>query len=319
MEFQMRRTLFYAIAAIASLFAVTSGSVAEQPKGTEFPGAGKVRKVQEGFKFTEGPAYDQEKYLYFTDIPNNRIMRTDLKGGLEIFLEPSGRCNGLMVDGRGQLIACRMDGELISIDTKTKDVTVLASKYQDKPFNACNDLVIDSQGGIYFTDPRYGAPEPWPQGKEAFYYRSPEGEVTRLGDDIIAPNGIMLSVDEKTLYVLPSMQKQVMAYEVLSPGKLGQGKVLYEIKQPQGKESSGGDGLALDVNGNLYLTTDLGVQVVSPKGKLLGIIEFPEIPANCKFGGPDNKTLFATCRTSVYAVSLPNAGHVFPGTVPSTK
>ena len=306
----MKRVLFLTLTLLAVL------NAGQLTFGEGFPGAGSVRKVQEGFQFTEGPAYDGREFLYFTDIPNNRIMRTDLKGGLEIFIEPSGRCNGLMIDGEGKLIACRMDGELISINTASKEVTVLASKFNDASFNACNDLVIDSQGGIYFTDPRYGSAEPWPQGKEAFYYRAPSGEVSRLGDDIIAPNGIILSVDEKTLYLLPSMQKHVMAYDITSPGVIGPGRVLYEIQQPQGKESSGGDGLAIDVKGNLYLTTDLGIQVISSKGKLLGIIEFPEIPANCKFGGPENKTLYATCRTGLYAVAMPTAGHQFSGIVP---
>ncbi len=278
----------------------------------DFLGAGKVSKVHGGFQFTEGPAFDG-KHLYFTDIPNDRIMRTDLKGNLETFMETCGHCNGLMFDGNSKLIACRMDGELIAIDTASKLVKSLVSKYQGKRFNACNDLVIDKSGGIYFTDPRYRAPDPWPQGKEAFYYRSNKGEVTRLGDDLTAPNGIILSPDEMTLYVVPSMQKQVHAYTIKSPGVIANKRVLYEIKQPTDKENSGGDGLSIDVQGNLYLTTDLGVQVVSSQGKLLGIISFPEQPANCSFGGREMKTLFATCRTGLYSVEMPIAGHQFSG------
>ncbi len=278
----------------------------------DFPGAGKVSKVHGGFQFTEGPAFDG-KHLYFTDIPNDRILRTDLKGNLETFMETCGHCNGLMFDGNSKLIACRMDGELVAIDTASKLVKSLSSKYQGNRFNACNDLVIDKSGGIYFTDPRYRAPDPWPQGKEAFYYRSNKGEVTRLGDDLTAPNGIILSPDEMTLYVVPSMQKQVHAYTIKSPGVIANKRVLYEIKQPADKENSGGDGLSIDVQGNLYLTTDLGVQVVSSQGKLLGIISFPEQPANCSFGGRDMKTLFATCRTGLYSVEMPIAGHQFSG------
>lgn len=302
---------------VLSLFLVAVGLCVTSighANAQEFPGVGKVVELFGGFKFTEGPAYDG-KHLYFTDIPNNRIMRTDLKGSLETFMEPSGHCNGLMFDGNGLLIACRMDGELIAIDTETKKVTTLSSTYQGKRFNACNDLVIDETGGVYFTDPRYLAPEPWPQVKEAFYYRSSKGEVTRLGDDIVAPNGIILSPDEKTLYVVPSMQKQVFAYTVTAPGKLEDKRVLYEIKQPKDKENSGGDGLSVDDQGNLFITTDLGVQVVSEEGKLLGIIEFPEQPANCAFGGSDMKTLYATCRTGLYAVEMPFTGHKFPGEI----
>lgn len=287
-----------------------------QVTGQQLAGAGSVVKMHDGFAFTEGPAYDGENHLYFTDIPNNRILRTSLDGKLEVFMEDSKSCNGLMFDGRGQLIGCQMQGNVVAIDVKSKKVRILTDQYKNTRYNACNDLVIDKSGGIYFTDPRYLAPEPWPQGKEAFYYRHPEGNVVRLGEGLMAPNGIILSPDESTLYVVPSMQKQVMAYPVQKPGVIGEGKVLCELKQPEGKDNTGGDGLSIDVHGNLYITTDLGVQCFDPKGTLLGIIEFPEQPANCAFGGPDGKTLFATCRTGLYRVTMPYAGHRFEGVVP---
>ena len=305
---------FYSLLSVPLSLIVLCAAMVGAAAAQEFPGAGKVSKVHGGFQFTEGPTYDG-KHLYFSDIPNDRIMRTDLKGNLETFMESCGHCNGMMFDGNSKLIACRMDGELISIDTVSKLVKSLLSKYQGNRFNACNDLVIDKTGGIYFTDPRYRAPDPWPQAKEAFYYRSNKGEVTRLGDDLAAPNGIILSPDEMTLYVVPSMQKQVYAYSVKSPGMIANKRVLYEIKQPAEKENSGGDGLSIDVQGNLYLTTDLGVQVVSAQGKLLGILSFPEQPANCSFGGREMKTLYATCRTGLYSVEMPIAGHLFSGIV----
>jgi gluconolactonase len=303
---------------VGILFSITSGKSNAQ----DFPGAGKVTKIHGGFKFTEGPAYDG-RHLYFTDIPNNRIMRTDLKGNLETFFEPSGSCNGLMFDGNNLLVACRMgrrespaaEAELIAINVDSKQVRSLAASFNGKKMNACNDLVIDRKGGVYFTDPRFGAPDPWPQGKEAFYYRSAKGEITRLGDDLSAPNGIILSPDESTLYLVASMQKQVHAYSVVSPGVISNRRVLFEIKQPSQKENSGGDGLSVDVRGNLYITTDLGVQVVAPDGKLLGIVTFPEQPANCAFGGREGKTLFATCRTGLYAVDMPYPGHKFTGKI----
>jgi len=294
----------------------------EQGKISDIRGSEKPKKIHDGFSFTEGPAFNGT-HLYFTDIPNNRIMRTDLQGTLEVFMEPSGNCNGLMFDGKNRLIACRMGrldqqdavGELIAIDIETKKVEVLSSQFDGKRYNACNDLVIDRHGGIYFTDPRYGAPEPWPQGVEAVYYRDLKGKVTRLEQEIQAPNGIILSPDETKLYIVPSMQKQVFAYSVTSPGVLEDKRVLFEIQQPKRKENSGGDGLAIDVRGNLYITTDLGVQIVSPAGKLMGVIDFPEQPANCAFGGPERKTLFATSRTGLYAVEMPIAGHRFSGIV----
>lgn len=273
---------------------------------------GDVKKVHTGFSFTEGPAADADGNLYFTDIPNNRIHKMDASGQLSVFVEPSGHCNGLMVVGK-RLLACEMDGRLKEYSLDDKKEVILADKHEDKRFNAPNDLVIDQSGGIYFTDPRFRAPDPWPQGKEAVYYRAADGKMTRLIDDRKAPNGIILSPDEKTLYVIPSMEKQMWSYPVEAPGKIGAGKVLCELRQPKGSDNGGGDGLTIDTAGNLYITSGLGVQVVSPDGKILGVVEFPEQPANVTFGGPNRKTLYVTARTSLYSVETETTGHVFPG------
>lgn len=274
---------------------------------------GEVQKLHTELAFTEGPAWDSKGNLYFTDIPNNRIHKHAADGTLSVFSEPSGHCNGLMVVGN-RLLACAMDGQLKEYDLTTGKQTILASEYNGKRFNAPNDLVIDKTGGIYFTDPRYRAPEPWPQGTEAVYYRSADGKVTRLVEDRTAPNGIILSPDEKTLYVVPSMEKQMWAYPVEGPGKIGAGKVLCEVDQlPDATRIGGGDGLTIDTNGNLYITTATGLQVFAPSGKQLGTIKIPEHPANVAFGGPENKTLFVTARTSVYSVRTNATGHVFAG------
>ncbi|MCC7338301.1 MAG: SMP-30/gluconolactonase/LRE family protein [Pirellulaceae bacterium] len=269
---------------------------------------GAVTKIQGGFQFVEGPAQTPDGSIYFTDIPANIIHRLTLDGKIEVFIEPSAHANGLMYGGQDRLLACQMDGQLVSIDLTSKQITTLADKYQGNRFNACNDLVIDKLGGIYFTDPRYNAPDPWPQEKEAFYYRSADGDVARLGDNLTAPNGIGLSPDEKTLYVIPSMGSEMMAYEVKQPGVLGTGRVLCRLQQVGDATNGGGDGMALDVQGNLYITSSAGIQVFSPAGKLLGIIAVPETPANCAFGGEDRKTLFITARTSLYRCTVPVAG-----------
>lgn len=295
------------------VLAVAGFAVAAEP----IPGVGPVgetTKLHDGLGFTEGPAWDGKGLLYFTDIPADKIHKTDGKT-LETFAEPSGHCNGLMFDAAGTLYACSMDGALVSFDPQSGEKTVLADKHGDKRFNAPNDLVIDQTGGIYFTDPRFRAPSPLPQGEEAVYYRAADGKVTRLktGLDKKAPNGVILSPDEKTLYVVPSLQDEMMAYPVSEPGVIGEGKVFCKLKQPEGMNDTGGDGLTVDTNGNVYITSQLGVQVFSPDGKLLGVIALPEQPANVTFGGPEGKTLYATARKGVYAVPMEAKGHVFPG------
>ena len=273
---------------------------------------GEVRKLHGKLRFTEGPTSDGHGNLYFSDIPANRIYKVDAAGSLSVFLEPSNHTNGLMYN-RGQLLACEMDGRLVAIDVASKEARARASQYRGQRFNAPNDLVVDRAGGIYFTDPHFRAPTPLPQKVVAVYYATADGQVTRLIDNLKAPNGVILSPDEKTLYVIPTLQKQMMAYPVLSPGKLGTGKVFCELQQPEGKDDTGGDGLTIDTHGNLYITSGLGIQVYDPDGKLLGILSFPEQPANCTFGGPGNHTLFVTARTSLYAVEMETEGHVFPG------
>jgi gluconolactonase len=276
-------------------------------------GAGPTAKVHGGFEFTEGPASDGHGNLYFSDIPTNRIYRLDQDGRLSILLEPSGHANGLMLNAAGTLFACQMDGQVVAIDLETKKVTVVAGQYQDKRFNAPNDLVLDRTGGIYFSDPQFRAPQPLPQGIEAVYYVAPDNSVARLLDNLPAPNGVILSPDEKTLYVAPSAQKEVWAYPIESPGKLGQGRVFCTVKQADEKTVSGGDGLTIDAAGNLYVATALGLQVFAPDGNLLGVLACPEQPANVTFGGPELTTLYVTARTSLYSLPMQAKGCLFPG------
>jgi gluconolactonase len=295
--------------ALAALLA-QSAAAAEKIPG--IGPTGEVKKVHGNFQFTEGPAADKEGNLYFSDVAGNKLHKVDAKGDLSVLLDPSNHTNGLMCNAAGNIVACEMDGRLIEINAKTKEVKSLADGYEGKRFNAPNDLVIDRDGGIYFTDPHFRAPMPLPQGVRAFYYRAPDGKVTRLGVVETAPNGVILSPDEKTLYIIPSMQAEMLAFPVEAPGKLGAQRTFCTLKQAAGKTTGGGDGLTIDTQGNLYITSALGVQVFSPSGSHLGIIEFPEQPANCTFAGPGNKTLYATARTSLYAVPMEATGHVFP-------
>ena len=302
---------FWLILALGVAF--PKGSTAEESKAISGIGpVGKIVKLHTGFKFTEGPAADRSGNVYFSDIPNERIHKVDKQGKLSVFRAKSNRANGLMVNAKGEIVACEMAGRVVAISPDRKKVRVLADKYQGKRFNAPNDLIIDTQGGVYFTDPGFGAPQPLPQGRTAVYYLAPDGKVTRLIDNLGQPNGITLSPDEKTLYVIPTGPAEMMAYPVRSPGKLGKGREFCTLRGEDGKKGTGGDGCAMDSKGNLYVTSSIGVQVFNPAGKYLGYIAFPEQPANVKFGGPDRKTLYVTARTSLYTVRMKATGHRFP-------
>jgi gluconolactonase len=304
---------------VASVVVLAVGLVSVQAADEDvktIPGigpTGKISKLHTGFKFTEGPAADRDGNLYFSDIPNQRIHKLNSKGELSVFREKSDKANGLFVNAKGEIVACQMGaGRVVAFAPDGKTLRVLADRYEGKRFNAPNDLVIDKQGGVYFTDPSFGAPKPLPQGKTGVYYIVPDGKVTRLIDDIALPNGVILSPDERTLYVIPTGPAEMRAYPVEAPGKLGKGRVFCTLQGKDGKPGTGGDGCAIDTKGNLYVTSSLGIQVFDPAGKHLGTIAFPEQPANVKFGGKDMKTLFATARTSLYAAPMMAAGHVFP-------
>jgi gluconolactonase len=293
------------------LFAFTA--IAASLTAGDIPGIGKTGKpvkLHTNFKFTEGPAADAKGNVYFTDIPDEKIYKIDLDGKLSVFVEKSNHANGLMFNSKGELVACEMDGQLVAYDIATKKKRTVIDKHDGNRFNAPNDLVIDRADGVYFTDPSFRAPKPMPQNKLGVYYFN-GSTVTRLIDNLPNPNGVILSTDEKTLYVIPSGQAEMMAYPIESPGKLGKGKVFCTLKQPEGKKGGGGDGLTIDTKGNLYITSALGLQVFDPAGKLLGIIELPEQPANVTFGGADFKTLYVTARTSLYEVRTDMTGHLF--------
>ncbi|MEC7978232.1 MAG: SMP-30/gluconolactonase/LRE family protein, partial [Planctomycetota bacterium] len=255
----------------ASLSTSTVFGQTEQKFSETIGPISKVSQVAGDLKFTEGPTPDDQGNLYFTDIPANKIYKWTSEGELEVFLEPSGHANGLLWTAKYGLLACQMDGQVVAIDPSDRSLKVLAKEYQGKRFNAPNDLVVDSSGGIYFTDPLYRAPTPLPQATMGVYYIAANGTVTRVIESLPAPNGINLSPDEKTLYVIPSQEKRMWKYAVTEPGKLGPRQLLCELAQPAGSEGagSGGDGCAVDTQGNIYITTGLGVQVISPGGERL--------------------------------------------------
>ncbi|MEM6363298.1 MAG: SMP-30/gluconolactonase/LRE family protein [Planctomycetota bacterium] len=269
---------------------------------------GPMTRVATGFAFTEGPAASDAGDLYFTDIPNTTIHRLAADGTLSVFKKQSNHANGLWYLGNDRLLACEMDGAIVRYDLTDRQRTIVVDQYEGKRFNACNDCVVDRDGGIYFTDPQYRAPTPLPQEVRAVYYLSPDGITKRLTGDLAAPNGIGLSPDETTLYIIPSMQAEMLAFDVIAPGDIDRQRTFCVLKQPADKSDSGGDGMSMDEQGNLYITTDLGIQIFSPVGEPLGIVPVPERPANVTFGGPDFKTMYITARTSLYQVPMPIAG-----------
>lgn len=285
------------------------GDKAEEPSTKIAKGAAEV--VRTGFQFLEGPAADKQGRLYFTDIPAHRIYLLDLKtNDLTIFNPQSNHANGLFI-WKDWLLACEMDGRIVRYRAGEVDSReVLAESFHEKRFNAPNDLVVDRAGGVYFTDPEYRAPMPWPQEVRSVYYLSADRKISRVVENLPNPNGIILSPDEKTLYVAPSSQAEIWSFAVRSPGMLEEGRVFAKLQQREGSKDSGGDGVTIDSTGSLYVTSSLGIQVFDSKGGLTEIIAVPEVPANCTFG-PDGTTLYITARTTLYRVPTHRKAHVF--------
>jgi len=258
------------------------------------PGA-EVQKLAGDFGFTEGPAADAQGNVYFTDIPNNRILKWSLDGKLSTFLDNTEGANGLYFDKAGNLLACQGGGRRLVSIAPSGQVTVLADKYDGKPFNSLNDLWIDPKGGVYFTDPRYGNREGMQQDGEHVYYLTPDrAKVIRVVSDMVRPNGVIGTPDGKTLYVADHGGNKTFAYTIKEDGALADKKLF----APEGS-----DGMTIDDEGNVYLTTRV-VAVYDKEGKKIEEIKVPEQPANVTFGGPDRKTLFITARTSLYSIAM---------------
>ncbi len=263
------------------------------------------------YRFLEGPARDRAGNLFFTDIQTSRIHRL-ASGTVSLFRDNSNSANGLMFDRKGRLIACEGGaGRITALDPATGGVLeVLASEYAGKRFNSPNDLVIDSRGGIYFTDPTWAHQKP--QDASGVYYRHPDGAVTRMIGDMSRPNGVQLSPDESILYVDDSDRLEVRAYDRAADGTLSNGRTFAVLKAAAGSASATADGMAVDREGRVYVTTETGVQIFNSTGAALTTIPIPETPSNLAFGGADMKTLFITARTRLYSIRLNAAGIEFP-------
>ena len=258
--------------------------------------------VADSYDFTEGPAVDKEGDVYFTDQPNDRIVKWNSKNNtVTDYMKPAGRSNGLYIDHDGNLLAAADEkNELWRID-KNKEVTVLLKDFKDRKFNGPNDLWVDKSGGIYFTDPFYKRPwwkhtEP-EQSARRVYYLEPNNSSPRIviDDNYEQPNGIIGSADGKKLYVSDNGAKKTYAYDIQKDGSLSDKKLFADM---------GSDGMTVDNLGNVYLTGD-GVTVFNSKGEKIEHIAVPENwTANVTFAGPNQNILFITAMDSVYTLEM---------------
>jgi len=271
-----------------------------------------VEQIATGFGFTEGPVWCGD-YLLFSDIPNNRIVRwcqLSEGPGVATFRTPSGNSNGLTLDKSKRLITCEHSSRRVTRTELDGSIRVVAERYQGKRLNSPNDVVVRSDGTIYFTDPPYGLKETteWKEIPFNGVYRlAPDGELVLLMDDFDRPNGLAFSPDESVLYINDTVRGHIRAFEVNPDGSLSNGRVLIEM---QGAESGAPDGMKVDQAGNIYCTGPGGFWIIKPNGKSLGRIMLPELPANLAWGDSDWKSLYLTARTSVYRMRLNNPGIV---------
>jgi gluconolactonase len=264
------------------------------------PGA-EIKMIADDFKFTEGPAADREGNVYFTDQPNNRILKWSIDGELSTFLDSAGRANGLYFDHQGNLLACADRHNQLWKITPEKEIQVLVEYYNRNLLNGPNDLWVDPENGIYFTDPlykrSYWAREPVSeQSGEYVYYITPDlSELKTVAVDVVKPNGIIGTPDGKKLYVADIGDKKTYVYEIEEDGSLSNRKLFAEM---------GSDGMTIDNKGNIYITGK-GVSVFNKKGKKLGNIPVDaRWTANVTFGGKDQQTLFITASEYLYALKM---------------
>jgi gluconolactonase len=282
-----------------------------------------IERVAGGLTFTEGPVW-RGGALLFSDIPNKRIVRwRRLPEGPELTTYARGMSNGLTLDRQGRVFAAEHDGRRVTRVADDGARTVLAEQFQGKRLNSPNDIVVKSDGSIYFTDPPYavqpstpGVARPalwWTKpipGKEqphqGVYRIAPDGSLHLLVDDFALPNGLAFSPDESVLYIDDSAHKHIRAFDVRADGTLTGSRVVLDMASD---DPGVPDGLKIDVRGNVFCTGPGGVWVCRADGKLLGRIVFPELPANLAWG-EDGSVLFVTARTSIYRLPTKTRGTI---------
>ena len=288
--------------------------------GEDIPGIVKkgtpIYKWSEGHNFTEGPACATDGTVYFVDIPANEILRVDPMGARSVTTK-SNATFGLYLAKDGTLYGAQANpGAITKVDPASGSITVVCDKRAEAheksgtALGRLNDLVVDDDGGIWFTAPVLGRRREGAPPDAVYFVGKGASEAVEVVADakLRGPNGIHLSPDGKTLYVSPYLSTTIMAYPIEAPGKLGPGREFYRI--PGGtRETIGGDGLTVDDKGNLYVAVPprAAIFVISPEGKALGQIRFPERTSNCALGGKDGKTLYVTATSGVYAIDVEHA------------
>jgi gluconolactonase len=289
----------------------------------------KVEKIADGFQFTEGPVWHPDGYLLFSDPNTNSIYRYDPSTrNISVYISHSGYTgvdigeygqpgsNGLVIDRDGRLIIDQHGNRRVIRIEKKGPVTVLADKFNGKRFNSPNDIVLKSDGTIYFTDPPYGLPNFFDDKRKELDYSGvfmiKNNEVTLLSKDLEGPNGLAFSPDERFFYVTNwdirdiHHTKTIWRYEVKPDGTLTNGKIFFDFNFTEDDEAL--DGLKIDQEGNLFVSAPGGIWIISPDAKLLGKVVTPERPANLAWGDEDAKTLYLTAHSSLYRIRVSTGG-----------
>ncbi len=271
------------------------------------PGA-RLRHLADGCIWAEGPVWmPDSSSLVWSDIPNNRMQAWSEASGATTFRDPSGYTNGNTLDREGRLVSCQHSPAMVTRTEPDGAITTLADSYRGKRLNSPNDLVIKSDGSIWFTDPPYGILSDHEGhqreseiGANYVFRLDPEsGDLTVVADDFDRPNGIAFSADEKIIYISDTGEPRHMrALDVNDDGTLANSR---EFAKPDPPAS---DGFRVDTRGNVWTSASDGVHAFAPDGTLLGKVRVPEKVANCEFGGADGRTLFITATTSLYSIDV---------------
>ncbi len=268
----------------------------------------RIERLYTGCRWAEGPAYFAAgRYLVFSDIPNDRILRWDeTTGAVGVFRQPAGYANGHTVDLQGRLISCEHGNRAVTRTEHDGSITVLADRSDGSRLNSPNDVVVRSDGSIWFTDPSYGIDSDY-EGHKAVseigachVYRIDPGtaEVAVVADDFSRPNGLAFSLDERRLYITDSAEKIIRRFNVADDGALSPGDMFAAC-------SAGTfDGIRLDDAGRVWAAAGDGLHCFDPDGTLLGKLHVPEVTANLAFGGRQRNQLFICATSSLYSIRV---------------